>query len=128
VTKYREVHRDPFRTIISAADECLRTAQALVCLGYGFNDEHVQPVLMKRVRSDRIPLVLLTKSLTKKARDLFLTSAPEKFLFLEALGTSTRVYSSSHPTGMELPNEALWMLKLFLDLVTGRKAHENVHI
>ncbi len=52
VSKYREVHKDPFRSVMSAADDVLRRAPCYLCIGYGFNDEHVQPVLVNGVMRD----------------------------------------------------------------------------
>ena len=72
VSKYREVHKDPFRTVMSTADTVLRKATCYVCIGYGFNDEHVQPVLVNRVMKDDIPLVVVTKELTTQTRTAFL--------------------------------------------------------
>jgi len=72
VSKYREVHKDPFRTVMSAADTVLREATCYVCIGYGFNDEHVQPVLINRVKKNDIPLVVVTKELTEQTRNAFL--------------------------------------------------------
>lgn len=43
VTKYREGWNEPFRTVMAAADTVLRQATCYLCVGYGFNDDHVQP-------------------------------------------------------------------------------------
>lgn len=121
-TKYREVHKDPFRTVMAAADAVLRTASCYVCVGYGFNDEHVQPILVNRVMKNDIPLVLVTKKLTKPVRNAFLTNPPKKFVFLEETDGGTLVYNPEHPRGVRLEGASAWRLDDFMRLITGEKA------
>lgn len=122
VTKYREVHKDPFRTVMTAADAVLRGACCYVCVGYGFNDEHVQPILVNRVMKNDIPIVLLTKVMTDSARKAFLANPPKKFLFLEEAIGGTMVYNSEHPVGICLEDISVWKLENFMRLITGEKA------
>jgi hypothetical protein len=121
-TKYREVHKDPFRTVMSAADSVLRDANCYVCVGYGFNDEHVQPILVERVMKHDIPLVLVTRTLTDNARQAFLTCPPKKFLFIEKSEEGTMVYNPEHPDGTLLEDVSVWQLDIFMDLIIGEKA------
>lgn len=41
--KYSSTHDEPYRTIIAEADKAFVQAGAYLCVGYGFNDEHIQP-------------------------------------------------------------------------------------
>ncbi len=122
VTKYRAVHKDPFRTVMAAADEVLRGTRCYVCIGYGFNDEHVQPILVNRVMKSDIPLVLLTKQLTEPTRKAFLRNPPKKFIFLEEAVGGTTVYNPEHPSGVHLDGAAVWRLDDFMEMITGEKA------
>lgn len=119
VSKYREVHKDPFRTVMSAADTVLRGATCYVCIGYGFNDEHVQPVLVNRVRKEDIPLVLITKKLTPQTRDAFLKEPPKRFLFVEEAPGGTRAYTPTDPDGLVLDGVSVWQLQDFMKMITG---------
>lgn len=121
VSKYREVHKDPFRTIISAADTVLRKATCYVCIGYGFNDEHVQPVLVNRVRKDDIPLLIVTKELTTQTRDAFIAAPPKRFLFLEEAAGGTKVYTPTVPEGVVLDGISVWQLQDFMKMITGEE-------
>jgi len=121
VSKYREVHKDPFRTVMSAADTILREATCYVCIGYGFNDEHVQPVLVNRVMKDGIPLVVVTKKLTSQTRNAFLKEPPKRFLFLEEATGGTVVYTPNHPDGQVLDGVSVWKLQDFMNIITGEK-------
>jgi hypothetical protein len=121
VSKYREVHKDPFRTVMSAADTVLRGATCFVCIGYGFNDEHVQPVLVNRVMKDDIPLVVVTKKLTAQTRNAFLSVPPKRFLFFEEAPGGSRVYTPAEPGGFVLDGISIWQLKDFVNMITGEK-------
>lgn len=122
VTKYRAVHKDPFRTVMTAADAVLRAASCYVCVGYGFNDEHVQPILLNRVMKNDIPLVLVTRQLTKPTRNAFLTKPPKKFIFLEEADEGTMVYNPEYPSGVCLNGVSVWKLDNFMRLINGEKA------
>lgn len=121
VSKYREVHKDPFRTVMSAADTVLREATCYMCIGYGFNDEHVQPVLVNRVMKDDIPLVVVTKELTAQTRTAFLKNPPKRFLFVEEAPGGTRVYSPKDPGGLVLDGVSAWQLQGFMNMINGEE-------
>jgi hypothetical protein len=122
VTKYRAVHKDPFRTVITAADAVLRGASCYVCVGYGFNDEHIQPILVNRVMKSDIPLVLVTKQLTEPTHKAFLRKPPKKFIFLEEADGGTTVYNPEYPSGVRLDGVSVWRLDNFMRLIIGEKA------
>ncbi len=121
VAKYREVHKDPFRTVMSAADTVLRNATCYVCIGYGFNDEHVQPVLVNRVMKNGVPLLVVTKELTSQTRNAFLTVPPKRFLFVEEAPGGTKAYTPNDPGGVVLDGVTAWQLRDFMRLITGEE-------
>lgn len=122
ITKYRAVHKDPFRTVMTAADDVLGKASCYVCVGYGFNDEHVQPILVNRVMKKDVPIVIVTKQLTDSTRRAFLTAPPKKFIFLEEADGGTKVYVPDCPCGILLENISAWKLNNFMALINGEKA------
>ncbi len=119
VSKYREVHKDPFRTVMARADKALQEARCYLCVGYGFNDEHVQPILIKRVHRDKIPIVVVTKCLTSAARQLLLDNPCQKFLILEEKDGGTNVYHPDAPKGDYLPDHSIWEFSNFLNMLLG---------
>jgi len=114
-TKYEETHREPFRTIITNSDSALGRATAYLCIGYGFNDIHIQPKLVERVRHQATPVVILVRTLTNKAREFLRTCQDSSYLALERSGSATKAYFHDAPNGVELPDLALWDLGPFLD-------------
>ena len=117
VAKYAQTHQEPFRSIITRADAALRNASAFLCVGFGFNDEHIQPVLLERWRRDAALLVILTKRLSESAEKMLNQSAGNPFLAIEQRGTGSLVRSHDYPSGALLKGKNLWSLESFLDAV-----------
>ena len=113
--KYKETHRDPFRTLMSDADKALRNAGAYLCIGYGFNDEHIQPIIIEENRNRNKPIVIVTKSVTPKMRELFLQKDSYNCLIVsEGLAGGTVAYYSNSEA--ETFAENLWCLDAFYKL------------
>ena len=121
VSKYREVHKDPFRTIIAAADNVLRAAHGFLCVGYGFNDEHIQPILVRRVQRDGIPLLVITKALTEAARESFLKKTCHEFMLIEEHPDGSCVFCPEAPSGMVLKGISVWCVDNFMKMIAGKK-------
>lgn len=114
--KYKETIVDPFRTVISKADEALRNSASYLCIGYGFNDEHIQPIIIDENRNNKKPIVIVTKEVTKKIKELFLKNKTENYLIISEGDDSSecKVYYSSSES--ELFSESFWQLDEFYKL------------
>lgn len=114
VNKYARTHQEPFRTILQKADAGLSTARAFLCVGYGFNDEHIEPKLVQRATSQQVPVVILAKTLRPGAKDFLRKCAHDKVVALEECEGGTRAYTCQHSEGVILPGVSLWDLSTFL--------------
>ena len=121
ISKYQEVHKDPFRTIMSQSDAVLKKASCFLCIGFGFNDEHLQPILLDRVRNNDIPIVIVTKKLTPAAQTAFLKTPPPKYIIFEEDEKGTTVYSQDCPNGEVVPDYELWNLSSFVNMLLGEE-------
>lgn len=118
VQKYQRTHLEPFRTIIHNADTVINNAGSYLCIGYGFNDEHVQPKLMAKCLRNKTPITIITYALSDAAKKIITEGKAENFLAIERGETDEQsiVYSS-------LSNEALivdkniWSLEGYLTLI-----------
>jgi hypothetical protein len=121
--KYADAHQEPYRSIIANADTALKNANSFLCVGYGFNDAHIEPKLRLRwKRSGNIPLVILTKKLSQTSLEIISSDTARNFLALEqdeANPTSTKMFSSEFGNGVVLENCSLWNLEDFLSHSTG---------
>lgn len=117
IDKYRRTHEEPFRTIIAGADLAMDDAVSFLCIGYGFNDEHIQPKLLEKCKREEKGIVVVTKELTPAAKQVLLTGQCRRFIAFEQSEDSTRMYDPEHLSGTELPGKNIWSLKGLLDSV-----------
>ncbi|WP_419952863.1 SIR2 family protein [Methylobacterium sp.] len=115
--KYRRTHEEPFRSILSGADNALSRASSYLCIGYGFNDPHLQSKLVGRCESNSTLIVVITKELSFTAKELLSSGRCRRYLALEESPLGTRVYSHQYPNGAELVGCSIWQLSKFIDLV-----------
>lgn len=115
--KYRKTHDEPFRSIMQRADEAMRTAPGFLCVGYGFNDTHLQPNLVERCTASGAPLVLLTKKISHEAHAFLSSGKCKKYVAIEEDGSGIRVFSQDIPAGVHLDCKPFWQLDAFLTLV-----------
>ena len=121
IEKYRLTHGEPFRTILSCVDNALENARAYFCVGYGFNDEHVQTKLIERCDRNSSPLVVITKELTQAAKGFLTSGRCRRYLAIEEGPIGARAYMHDVPAGFDL-DKPLWRLDQFLDHITGATA------
>mgnify|MGYP000244711489 CR=1 FL=1 len=114
VRKYELTHQEPFRSIIARADEAFAGAEAIVCIGYGFNDNHIHLKLIERMRQGKIPILIATKRLSDSARQFIRSSSAPIVLGLEEHERGTRIV---YPDREEVVEEAsLWSLEELIRL------------
>jgi hypothetical protein len=117
IEKYRLTHDEPFHSIKTEADKALQGADSYLCVGYGFNDTHLQTTLVERCRGKDVPLVLLTKGVSATAKAFLASGKCGKFLAIEEAPSGARVYSRDFPGGELIAGEPIWQLGEFLKLV-----------
>lgn len=92
IEKYRITHEEPFHSIKTEADRALQNADAYLCIGYGFNDTHLQTTLVERCRSKDALLVLLTKHITGTAKEFLKSGKCAKYLAIEEANNGSCIY------------------------------------
>lgn len=117
IEKYRLTHDEPFLSIKQGADLALQSAGSYLCIGYGFNDEHLQTKLFERCRVESVPLVLITKEETSTAHGFLKSGKCPRYLALEECNGGSKMYSAEHPNGVELKDKSIWQLEQFLSMV-----------
>jgi hypothetical protein len=117
IEKYRKTHEEPFRSTMTRADAALRSASAFLCVGYGFNDQHLQTLLVERCIVHSVPLVLITQKITGKSHELLQGGRLPRYMALEESDGGTRIFANEVPAGVEIPGAAFWRLDEFLKLI-----------
>lgn len=112
--KYSNTHNEPYRTVISEADKEFKNAAGFLCVGYGFNDEHLQPILIEEIKKGK-PIVVITKAITPACRKLIINSSLEKYLVIESGNEDNQSkYYTMNEKGT-IPRN-IWALKEFLEV------------
>lgn len=111
--KYSSTHEEPYRTIISKADNAFVEAGAYLCVGYGFNDEHIQPKLLAQIKKGK-PIVVLARTMTDACKRHIIEAGISKYLIFEQADDShTKVYGNGWN---EIYDGQYWSLDKFLKI------------
>lgn len=115
-SKFEATHLEPFRTILTEADNAIESANGFLCIGYGFNDHHVQPKLITQIKSGK-PIIVITKELSPKTKHSIIDNKCKHYILIEQANTKdTKVFSSNYGEEV-IPNVSYWQLGEFLKLV-----------
>jgi len=115
LSKYAETHNEPYRTIFSQADNEIQNANGYLCIGYGFNDVHVQPKLIQQIKTK--PIIVITKELTPKTKETIIDGGCKNYILIEENhGTNTKIYSSSQGEFI-IEDVSYWNLSEYLKLI-----------
>ncbi|WP_028900100.1 SIR2 family protein [Prevotella sp. HJM029] len=114
LSKYAETHKEPYRTIFAQADIEIQNANGFLCIGYGFNDEHVQPKLIQQIKSK--PIIVITRELTPKTKEAIIYGECKNYILMEESGGNhTKIYSSSQ--GEQIVENSYWQLSEYIKLI-----------
>jgi len=116
--KYQRTHLEPYRSIINNADNAITAANSYLCVGYGFNDEHIQPKLMVKCVRQNTPITIITYALSDAAKRLILDNKAQNYLAIERGATNNQsiVYSSLDKKPLIVENN-IWSLEGYLSLI-----------
>lgn len=112
IQKYQETHNEPYRSLIATADEFISSASSFLCIGYGFNDEHLQPKLINHIQQRSKPAVIVTKTLSDKAKEI-LGNAKKYIVFEEGSSGKTKITVDGV---VEVVDGDYWQLDKFIEL------------
>lgn len=116
--KYQQALEDPFRAMLTNADSAIKESNSILCVGYGFRDEHIHPKIQNICRRKNVPIVVLAKNLTKEAKNFLTQNAGNRYMGIEECN-QRRNACRIHVPGNEfsVPNPKLWSLSNFCDLI-----------
>jgi hypothetical protein len=117
IEKFRRTTQTPFRELFQISDDQIRKASAFLCIGYGFNDEHVHPKILDSITKNKKPLVVIARKLTPKTREIISLPNADKILLIEEGDNGNSfVYTKKYQNGAVF-DKAYWDLKYFLTLL-----------
>ncbi|GAH37393.1 unnamed protein product, partial [marine sediment metagenome] len=113
--KYSEAFHEPYRELIQKADNSLRSGRSFLMIGYSFNDDHIQEILIKRLKEDEKSGIIITRSLSQKAKEL-LSDCPN--LWGVSQKNSATVIQNGE-SEYEMSDIELWRINEFVRDVLG---------
>lgn len=84
IAKYRSTHKEPYKTVIHESDNILKSSPSYLCIGYGFNDEHIQEKLVNKCVNEDSKLIIITHKLTESAKKILFKGNLKEFLAIES--------------------------------------------
>ena len=111
--KYSTTHDEPYRSIIEEADKEFKKAGSFLCIGYGFNDSHIQPKLISQIKSGGKPIVVITKKATDECLRLVADANVKKYIILEDNCSETRIITNNEDTTV---SGCIWSLDEFMEV------------
>ncbi|WP_445444155.1 SIR2 family protein [Clavibacter sp. km3a] len=103
--KYRLGYEVPFDIHRARANEAIDKASALLFLGYGFNDDHLQTHIIERM--PHVPTVIVSKQLTEKALEYLSLSVSAMGIEAATSESESRIVIGSRSNTLPEP---LWDL------------------
>lgn len=118
IEKYRSTHKEPYKTIIHESDDVMDKALSYLCVGFGFNDEHIQTKLVNRCANDDAAVIIITHKLTEAAREFISGRNAGRYLAIECSTDEkkSKIYSSLIKEPIEVDGD-YWSLNGFLSLI-----------
>lgn len=114
--KYLETHNEPYYTVLSEMKQVLSGCNAIMFLGFGFNDLHIQGSFEPLLRNDSIPKIILAMELSSSARAMIEGKVIKNFIAVQKADHYSEIISDkfdsfvlqepNHWTFTELLNQA----------------------
>ena len=111
VGKYKKGYEQPFDVHREQGNRAIDNASTILCIGYGFNDDHLQTHLTTQIKSG-IKTLILTKTLSDNAREVVKASSNCKALILNENPQGTIVVSNSEDAF--IPDVNWWDIEYFV--------------
>ena len=112
--KYKDAHEEPYRSLITKADEAIEAAQSFLVIGFGFNDEHLTPKIESKIKQDT-PIVIITEKATNSCNSKLRNSS--KHCLFEKNNDGTKIILRKHGESQEIGlNKNYWQLNRFMEI------------
>lgn len=115
--KYERALEDPHRYLMSSVDRLFKEASGYMCIGYGFNDKHIQPNLLKTAIDRNKRILIVTKDLTEKIKSEIIAKAKNYIIVYSDGAKGTKFKSSSEAIEIVDETTEYWKLEEFMSII-----------
>lgn len=116
--KYRTTHLSPYRDLMQKSDDAIKKAPAFLVVGFGFNDEHITPLVSKKTRSGT-PIVIVTKNVTNTTEEQL--EKARKVIYIESDTnpdkSRVKIVDNGNVVSDSIEDGQLWRLNKFMDIL-----------
>ncbi|MDF2407879.1 SIR2 family protein [Aeromonas sp. 2HA2] len=118
IEKYRSTHKEPYKTTIHEADDIIDQASSYLCVGFGFNDIHIQEKLINRCSKNDASIIVVTYKLSDQAKRFLFEGNCGRYLAIESSddNINSRVFSSELQEPVVIDGD-FWSLGGFIKLI-----------
>jgi hypothetical protein len=121
--KYLETHKEPYNTVFSEMKQVLDRCKALLFLGFGFNDLHIQGSFESILRDDSIPKIILAMELSQNVMQLIENHSIKNFIAVQKAEQGSQIISDKFESFiLQEPNH--WTFIEHLNQAWGVEDHE----
>jgi hypothetical protein len=114
--KYREAFKSPYRELIQKSDSVIEAAKSFLIVGFGFNDEHLTPKIIKKIKAGT-PLTIITKKITDTTEEVIKKAQYYLLLNEESTGKSrVRIKEKRRDEIKKVINSEYWKLQKFMEI------------
>ncbi len=116
--KFRMTHGSPYRELMQKSDDAIKKSSSFLVVGFGFNDEHITPLVSKKTNKGA-PIVVVTKVVSPNTRKEL--EKAKNVIYLEADTDLTKTRIQIRENGIivsdSIENGAYWTLNKFMSIV-----------
>lgn len=117
--KYRTTHNSPYRELMQKSDEAIKKASSFLVVGFGFNDEHITPLVSKMTKAET-PIVVVTMKVTSTTEQQL--EKAKKIIYVEAdvtdlTNTRIRIIENGVVISDSVEVGEFWKLNKFMEIV-----------
>ena len=109
--KYEKSQQEPYRGILSHVDALFNKASGFLCIGYGFNDTHVHPVLLRIAKKVGIRILIVTKVITDPIKENVM-NAGHDYIAVYSDGANGTIFQTPAEK-MTIADEVYWSVEGF---------------
>jgi hypothetical protein len=118
INKYSITHHDPYRSTITQADIAIQQANSYLCVGFGFNDEHIQEKLVEKCVRENKKITVITWALSAAAKRFLFDGKVHNYLAIERGDNDSQsiIYSSESELPITVDGD-FWSLSGYIKLI-----------
>lgn len=117
--KYRTTHHSPYRELMQKSDDAIKKASSFLVVGFGFNDEHITPLVGKKTKAGT-PIVVVTMEVT--ATTVKELEKARKVIYVEAdkdlRKSHIRIIEDGKLQSDTIEKGNYWSLNKFMEILT----------